>query len=189
MDSLEKIIKGCQQNKMKYQKMLYDKFADLMFAICLRYAKTKEEAEDIFQDGFVKVFKHIGNYSFTGSFEGWIRKIFLNTAISHFRANSKNYFHAEYESMENYLPPAVAFEELKYTEEELLSVINELPEGYRLVFNLYAVEGFKHKEIAKLLDIDVNTSKTQLFRARQFLKARLIALSKQKRIKVDDRKK
>lgn len=188
MDSLEKIIKGCQQNKMKYQKMLYDKFADLMFGICLRYAKTKEEAEDIFQEGFIKVFKHIGNYSFTGSFEGWIRKIFLNTAISNFRTNSKNYFHAEYESTENHLPP-VTYEELKYTEEELLSVINELPEGYRLVFNLYAVEGFKHKEIAKMLGIGENASKTQLFRARQLLQARLMTLSKQKIIKADDREK
>ncbi len=186
MDSLEKIIKGCQQNKMKYQKMLYDKFADLMFGICMRYANTKEEAEDVFQDGFVKVFKYIGDYSFTGSFEGWIRKIFVNTAISHFRVNSKKYFQVEYENIEKYLP-SVSFEEIKYTEEELLSIINELPESYRLVFNLYAVEGFKHKEIAQLFGIDENTSKTHLFRARQLLQSRLITLNKQKRIKVDDR--
>ncbi len=186
MDSLEKIIKGCQQNKMRHQKMLYDRFADLMFGICLRYAKTKEEAEDVFQDGFVKVFKYIGKYSFTGSFEGWIRKIFLNTAISNFRRNARNYFHAEFESTENNLPHR-AFEELRYTEEELLSVINELPEGYRLVFNLYAVEGFKHKEIAELLDIDENTSKTQLFRARRFLQEQLIKLSEQKIVKTNER--
>jgi len=185
MDSLEKIIKGCQQNKMKYQKMLYDRFADLMFGICLRYAKTKEEAEDVFQDGFVKVFKYIEKYSFTGSFEGWIRKIFLNTAISNFRQNTKNYFHAEYETVENNLSHR-AFEELQYTEEELLSVINELPDGYRLVFNLYAVEGFRHKEIAELLNIDENTSKTQLFRARKFLQERLTKLSEQKKVKANE---
>lgn len=185
MDSLEKIIKGCQQNKMKYQKMLYDKFADLMFGICLRYAKTKEEAEDVFQDGFVKVFKYIGNYSFTGSFEGWIRKIFLNTAISNFRVNAKNYYHAEFESTE-IKTISHAYEELRYTEKELLSVINELPEGYRLVFNLYAVDGYKHKEIAKLLNIEENTSKTQLFRARKFLQERLTKLSERKIVKTNE---
>ena len=188
MVSLEKIIKGCQQNRMKYQKMLYDMFADKMFGICIRYAKTREEAEDTFQEGFVRVFKHIDKYSFTGSFEGWMRKIFLNTAISNFRKNSKNYFRAEIDSVEYSTTPDT-FENLEFTEEELLALINELPEGYRIVFNLYAIEGYKHKEIAELLDIDENTSKTQLFRARNYLKQRLTELKKQKKILVNERKK
>ena len=182
MDSLEKIIKGCQQNKIKYQKMLYDRFADLMFGICLRYTKTKEEAEDVFQDGFIKVFKHIKKYSFTGSFEGWIRKIFLNTAISNFRQNAKNYFHVEFETTEINLPYKT-YQEIQYTEAELIAIINELPEGYRIVFNLHAIEGFKHKEIAEMLGIDENTSKTQLFRARRLLQERLGKLSNKKTIK------
>lgn len=184
MESLEDIIKGCQRNKIKYQKMLYDRFADTMFGICLRYAKTKEEAEDIFQEGFIKVFKYVDKYRHTGSFEGWVRKIFLNTAISNFRNNKHKYYHAQIEVTERNLP-LVEYEELSYTEEELLSVINELPDGYRLVFNLFVIEGYKHKEIAKMLDIDESTSKTQLFRARRLLQERLMMISKRKQIKAE----
>lgn len=180
MYSLEKIIKGCQQNRMKYQKMLYDLYADKMFGICIRYAKTREEAEDVFQDAFVKVFKYIESYSFTGSFDGWIRKIFMNTSISNYRKNSKTYYTAGEEVAELHHSKLQPFEEIQFTQEELLGVIRELPDGYRIVFNLYAVEGYKHKEIAEILDIDINTSKSQLYRAKKMLQEKLEKLSERK---------
>ncbi len=177
--TLKEIIEGCKKNKLKYQKMLYNLYKDKMFAICLRYAKTEEEAEDVFQDAFVKVFKNIEQFNNKGSFDGWIRRIFVNTAITNYRLNKKRYYSdelevADYKKQSSYWD----LEEIEFTMEELLNVIKELPLGYRTVFNLYAIEGYKHKEIAEMLDIDINTSKSQYSRAKKILQEKLKQLAK-----------
>jgi len=177
--TLEKIIYGCKRNQLKYQKKLYELYKDKMFAICLRYAKSKEEAEDVFQDAFVKVFKKIDQYSFQGSFDGWIRRIFINTAITNYNLNKKRYYKEEIE-VTDYEIKFFDISNEEFTMEELLKVIQELPEGYRTIFNLYAIEGYKHREIAEILGVDINTSKSQYSRAKKMLQEKLIKLSNMK---------
>ena len=178
MDStLDEIIKGCKQNKLKYQKKLYERYKDKMFAICVRYAKSIEEAEDVFQEAFVKVFKNIHQYNYKGSFDGWIRRIFVNTAITNYKVNKKRYYQEEID-VTDYERETFDVNESEFTMDELMKAISELPVGYRTVFNLYAVEGYKHKEIAEMLDIDINTSKSQYSRAKKILRERLSEMAK-----------
>ena len=175
--ALEEIINGCKHNKLKYQKKLYDLYKDKMFAICLRYAKSREEAEDVFQDAFVKVFKNINQFNFEGSFDGWIRRIFVNTAITNYKLNKKRYFKDEID-VTDWERESFELDEADFTMDELMKVINELPAGYRMVFNLYAIEGYKHREIAEILEIDINTSKSQYSRAKKILQEKLKKLAK-----------
>jgi RNA polymerase sigma-70 factor (ECF subfamily) len=178
MPNIEEIIKGCQQHKMKSQKLLYDMYSNKMFSICLRYTKSREEAEDVFQDAFLKVFKNIHQYNFTGSFEGWLRRIFVNTAISNYRQNINTYYHAELEKADYQYSQKNTIGDVEFTKEELQKVIDSLPAGYKLVFNMYAVEGYKHKEIADMLEIDISTSKSQYSRAKKVIREKLYELSK-----------
>jgi len=144
--------------------------------ICLRYAYTSFEAGDIFHDAFVKVFKYINSYKGQGSFEGWMRHIFVNTAINHFHKNKKHYYHddnSEYDHVPDLPEDALS----KLAVEELLKLINKLPEGYKMVFNLYVVEGYSHKEIADMLQVSEGTSKSQLSKAKALLKKYLIKKS------------
>jgi len=175
--ALEEIIEGCKRNSLKCQKKLYGLFKDKMFAICLRYAKSTEEAEDIFQDAFVKVFKNIHQYNYKGSFEGWIRRIFVNTAITNYTLNKKRYYKEEID-VTDYERDSFEMDEAEFTMEELMKAIQELPAGYRTVFNLYAIEGYKHREIAEMLEIDINTSKSQYSRAKKILQEKLTKLAK-----------
>lgn len=142
-----------------------------MMAICTRYAKTRFEAEDVFHEAFVKVFENIKNYQ-SGSFDGWMKRIFVNTAINNYRRNLKHYNHEEHleESGAGTEPEAILS---NITTQELLAVIAQLPEGYRLVFNMYVIEGYSHKEIGDLLGIAEGTSKSQLAKAKSFLKKSL----------------
>lgn len=142
-------------------------------AICLRYAYTSFEAEDIFHDAFVKVFQHIVNYKKQGSFEGWLRHIFVNTAINHYHKNRKHYHQAELDDapeQASYDVDALS----KLSGDELMALVSKLPEGYKLVFNLYVVEGYNHQEIAAMLNIAEGTSKSQLAKAKAYLQ-KLIA--------------
>lgn len=177
VDDLQ-IIEGCAKHNRKAQQMLYDKYSRLLLGICMRYAGDKAEAEDILQDSFLKIFFSIKDFSGTGSFAGWMRKVAVNTAITHYHKNLKHRYHIEIEEYVSVETGTSSFEESLFTSEELYIVLNELPAGYRMVFNLYAVEGYKHKEIAEMLGIDTNTSKSQYSRAKAALREKLEKLGR-----------
>lgn len=176
----QKIIELCAKHNRKAQQVLYDKYSRLLLGVCLRYASDKAEAEDILQDSFLKIFFSIGDYSGSGSFIGWLRKIAVNTAITHYHKNLKFRYHVEIEEYVSVETGVTSFEEDFYTSDELFRVLSELPTGYRMVFNLYAVEGYKHKEIAEMLEIDTNTSKSQYSRAKAVMRDKLERLAKLK---------
>jgi len=180
MMSDPQIIELCARHNPKAQQELYDKYSRLLLGVCLRYASDKAEAEDILQDSFLKIFFNIKDFSGTGSFVGWLRKIAVNTAITHYHRNLKYRYHVEIEEYVSVETGVTSFEEDFFTSDELYKVLNELPAGYRMVFNLYAVEGYKHKEIAEILGIDTNTSKSQYSRAKAVIREKLEMLGKLK---------
>ncbi|MCD6201883.1 MAG: RNA polymerase sigma factor [Bacteroidales bacterium] len=185
MQSDEDIIRRCIKKDRKAQKILYERYADIFLGICNRYTANIAEAEDILQEGFVKVFFHLQEFSGTGSFFNWMRRIMINTAITYYHKNLKYRYYDEIESMYD-SPHTDAPDKYDFTREELLMVIQSLPSGYRMIFNLYAIEGYKHKEIAEMLEIDVNTSKSQYSRAKKMIRRKLDAMS---RIAIRDNKK
>lgn len=171
----EKVIKGCQAGKREYQTQLYRRFAPKMLGVCLRYTPDRPSAEDILQEGFVKVFSSIDRYRGDGSFEGWIRRIMVNTALTWFKKQRKQGFTEDIDALEDKLPQEEdeqgeenGIESL--SPEDVMALIQRLPDGYRMVLNLYVFEGASHKEIAESLDISENTSKSQLSKARRFLR-------------------
>jgi len=180
MMSDPQIIELCARHDRKAQQELYDKYSRLLLGVCLRYASDKAEAEDILQDSFLKIFYNIQDYSGSGSFIGWLRKVTVNTAITHYHKNLKYRYSVEIEEYQSIETGVISFEEDFYTSDELYRVLNELPTGYRMVFNLYAVEGYKHKEIAEMLGIDTNTSKSQYSRAKAVIRDKLEKLGKMK---------
>jgi len=149
-----------------------------MYGLCLRYASDEDDAKDILQEGFIKVYSKIQQYGFKGSFEGWVRKIFVNTALMRFRSN--RIIHVEFD--EQLCKDQVISEELEssHGEEELLKLIDELTPKYKLVFNLYAIEGYSHQEISAMLNISEGTSKSNLSRARAILQGKLRVLQDEK---------
>ncbi|MEO1448973.1 MAG: sigma-70 family RNA polymerase sigma factor [Bacteroidota bacterium] len=150
------------------QQELYGLFAPSMMAVCYRYAKSKAEAEDILQESFIKVFKNLPRYKDNGSLEGWIRRIVVNTAIDMLRKEKYVHRHVEIQDYQMGTGESAALHDLSL--EELYAVIQRLPEGYRMVFNLYAIEGFSHAEVGKKLGITESTSRSQYTRARNLLK-------------------
>ena len=172
------IIDGCCKKDRKAQKELFDRYAAVLLGVCIRYSGRRDEAEDILQEGFVKIYYNIGDYSGKGSFINWMRKIMINTAITHYHRNLKHAYHKEIDEVQETDIEGMDFEEADFTREELLNIVQNLPDGYRMVFNLYAVEGFKHKEIAAMLDIDINTSKSQYSRARSLIRKKLHILGR-----------
>ncbi|MBI4944794.1 MAG: RNA polymerase sigma factor [Bacteroidetes bacterium] len=180
MFDIEQIIEGCARMDRKAQKKLYDKYASVLLGMCVRYANNRAEAEDVLQDGFVKIFFNIKQYNGTGSFEGWMKRIIINTAISNYRANLKHYYHMDVEDIKKTEIDETSIDTSEFSREELLKIISNLPEGFRVVFNLYAVEGYKHKEIAEMLGIDIGTSKSQYSRAKALIQKKLYELSKLK---------
>ena len=172
----EQIIFKCKQNDRKAQKMLYDKYASVMLGICMRYVKERAEAEDVMQDGFLKIFLKINQYSGKGSFEGWMKRVMVNTALSNYRKNLKHYNHLDVDEVNDLNLQDGTYTDAEYTKEELFNIIKELPDGYRVVFNLFAIEGYKHKEIGEMLKIDVATSKSQFSRARKLIQKKLLKL-------------
>jgi len=167
------LIEGCARHNRKAQQGLYDRYSGFLLGICLRYASDRAEAEDILQESFLKIFFNIGEYSGTGSFKGWLRKVAVNTAITHYHKTLKFRYHVDIEDYVAVEKGGLRFDDGMFTSEELYRVLNELPPGYRMVFNLYAVEGYKHKEIAEILGIDTNTSKSQYSRAKAVLREKL----------------
>lgn len=173
------IIEGCKSNNRKFQEKLYQTFSGKMFAVCLRYAHTHEDAEDIVQEGFVKVFKNISQFRNEGSFEGWIRRIFVHTAIEIYRKNAKMFPIVEltpFRDIQNVNSNAID----NMSANELMKMVQSLSAGYRTVFNLYAIEGFTHKEIGEMLGISEGTSKSQMSRARILLQNMIEDVSKKK---------
>ena len=153
------------------QELLYHRFSPKMYAVCLRYAGNSEDAQDILQDGFVKVFRNLDKYRAEGSFEGWVRRIFVNTAIEHYRRASNMYPITESQevSIEDRGWSAIDKLDIK----DLMQIIQELSPGYRTVFNLYVVEGYTHREIADMMGISEGTSKSQLARAKAILQSKI----------------
>ena len=175
--SEEDIIEGCFKRKHRAQKQLYKRYYNKMFGICLRYCTYRNEAEDIVLDGFFNIFSKIHLYQNKGPFEAWMRRIMINTAIDHYRKNLKFNGHTSLddlgyeENIKTNLPDHL-------TSDKILETVQQLPEGYRMVFNLYAIEGYAHKEIAEMLGVSENTSKTQLLKARKYLQKKLLELDK-----------
>ncbi|MBL7778674.1 MAG: RNA polymerase sigma factor [Chitinophagales bacterium] len=161
------IREGCLRGERKFQQLLYNMFSPKMFAVCLRYAPDYNTAQDLLQEGFVKVFRHIEKFRGDGSFEGWVRRIFVNTAIEHFRKQVNLYaiHDNDVKGFEYYHQGAL--ETLK--EQDIMNMIQKLSDGYRTVFNLYVIEGYSHKDIGEMLGISEGTSKSQLARARYLL--------------------
>ncbi len=163
-----KIINGCIKEKSKYQEALYKQFYAYGMSISLRYAHNRDEAVEIMNDSFIKVFKNIANYKTGQSFKGWFRRILVNTAIDHYRKNNKHYNHFDEDIIDEEIFDLSAVNSLELT--DLMELLNELPEQYRLTFNLFEIEGYSHEEIAKMLNIAVGTSRSNLARAKKILR-------------------
>lgn len=167
MNTESDLIEGCIQGNRKMQYELYERFSPKMYGVCLRYAANTEEAEDILQEGFIKVFKKISTYRGDGSFEGWIRRIFVNTAIEQFR--KKAYLQPITEKEENTIEGKYISVLDNLAEKDIIKLIQQLSPGYRTIFNMYVIEGYTHKQIADALNISEGTSKSQLSRAKLIL--------------------
>lgn len=174
---LIELIDRCKAQERRAQRDLYARFSPMLYSVALRYTNTRADAEDVLQDAWVKIYKHLNSFSRNHSFEGWIRRIVVNTAITHYRRNLKHAHHADINDVYATPRDLEAFKELDFTREELEKAIAQLPTGYGLVFKMYIIDGFKHKEIAEQLGIDVNTSKSQLSRARSYLQRVLAGMS------------
>ena len=181
----KQLVKLCAKRDRCAQKQLFDRYSGLLLGICRRYVAETSEAEDILQEGFLKIYLKIREYKGTGPLIAWMTRIIINTAITHYHKNRKHHFYSDIEEVNETDVEGFIFSDLDFTSDELLNVIGSLPKGYRMIFNLYAVEGFKHKEIAELLEIDVNTSKSQYSRARKLIRKKLENLSKTHKDKTD----
>lgn len=166
-----KLITAAGKGNRKAQHDLYEMFSPKMFSVCRQYIKQQEIAEDVMLKGFLKVFTYLHTYKAQGSFEGWIRRIMVNEAISQLRRDKKLEYSTESE-LENSIDH-VAYIETELEVEDIQKIIDSLPDGYKTVFVLYAVEGYKHSEIAEILQISESTSKSQLFKARKMLRSRV----------------
>ncbi|MDR1114869.1 MAG: sigma-70 family RNA polymerase sigma factor [Tannerella sp.] len=169
----KQLINGCIDGDRKAQRALYDKYSRKMMGVCLRYVKDMEDARDLMQEGFIKLFTHIRDYTGEGSIDGWVRKIFINCALERLRHR-------------DVLRDAGDINDMNYTEipdetfvsdissEELMEYVKSLPDGFRMVFNMYAIEGYSHKEIGEILNISESTSRSQYMRARKWLRKKIL---------------
>ena len=177
MISEQDLVKGCQKGKAKYQRLLYKLYAPKMLGVCMRYFRTRDEAQDALQDGFVKVFTKIKDFRGSGSLEGWIRRIMVNTSLNLHRDNLKRMYHLDVDD-EHVQIADHSFDYDHFNVEDIMRLVQQLPDGYRIVFNMYDIDGYSHKEIAEALNISVNTSKSQLLKARRHLRKELEKLHK-----------
>lgn len=171
----EQLIKGCRKGNRLAQKELYEKFSRKMMGVCLRYTNDRETARDLLQDGFIKVFTNIDSYSGTGSFEGWMRRIFVNCALENLRKSDVLKESTDLDNSTDLIEPDASVIE-HISAQELMSLIQELPPGFKAVFNLFAIEGYSHKEIGDMLHITESTSRSQYTRARQLLQKTIKSL-------------
>ena len=170
-DIVRQIIHGCLKKDKKSQEMLYRHFHDFAMRVCQRYSSSYEEAVEIMNDGFMKVFTKIKMYDHNLSFYGWMRRIMINTALNHFKKNKKHYYNYELEEAKNEI--SIQDAESKIAYEELLEMVQKLSPVYRAVFNLYIIDGYKHEEISRMLKITVGASKSNLSKARVNLRLML----------------
>lgn len=169
------LIKRCLNDDGNCQRMLFEQHAGKMMTICLRYSNDEMEAEDLLMEGFIKVFNYLHQYKFEGSFEGWIRRIVVNTALKKLQ-KKKIHFEEVKEENNTQTLDGGAYQHLG--EKEILELVRKLPEGYKIVFNLYAIEGYSHDEIADILGIQAGTSRSQLVKARKLLQQQMAVLHK-----------
>lgn len=173
MDPEQELVDKCLANDPYAQELLYRRYAAKMYGICLRYVRHREEASDILQEGFIRVFTNLKYYRGEGSFEGWVRRIIVNTAINYYKANTK--YSRDLSVDEVSINSNIDNDALsRLSTEELLKVVQALPDGFRMVFNLFVIEGYDHKEIGQMLGITENTSKSQLHRAKAALQKMLL---------------
>ncbi len=174
----DELIRGCIREDAACQREVFNRFAGRMLGVCNRYARNSADAEDILQDAFIKIFEKIHQFKFEGSFEGWIRRIMVNTALKKYslRRYEKEVSGYEIRDRDESMEEPSAYAHL--TQKELLGIINELPDGYRMVFNLYVIEGYQHDEIAEMLNIQAGTSRSQLVKARNMLQQRIMEIQK-----------
>jgi len=168
----DKLIKRCRKNDGKAQEAVYNRYSAQMLGVCIRYVKDADQAEDVMIGGFVKVFNKIDQFKNEGSFEGWIRRIMVNESLTYIRKNKSMYLEVDIEAADK--EPDYDALGSKLEADDLLAMIQSLPTGYKTVFNLYAIEGYSHKEIAEKLGVSENTSKSQLSRARALLQKQLV---------------
>lgn len=167
----QELIDGCRENKRTCQKALYDRYCQKMLVVCLRYSKSKAEAEDILQEGFIKVFHGLKNFRGESKLETWITRVMVNTALNFHR--KKLYLFPMFDVEELDLPEdEVSISDINFS--QLLEMIQTLPQGCQIVFNLFAIEGYNHKEIAQMLGVSEGTSKSQYSRARTLLQQKLL---------------
>lgn len=166
-NDLDHIITGCLKNDPGAQKELYELYSPVLYAICLRYMKRSDRAEDVLIESFYKIFTKINTYKQDGSFEGWMKRIVVNEALMELRKNNALNLSVELNPVHEKAVDENIISKLGY--EEILSLVDQLPDGYRTVFNLYVIEGYKHREIADILGISINTSKSQLILAKKRL--------------------
>lgn len=167
--SIEQLINDCKKNDIKAQEQLYRQYAPKLFSVCLKYSSNYTEAQDNLQDGFLVIFEKINQFSFKGSFDGWLKRIMVNTVLQKYR--SERFLNLVDEEIKDEIDEEIDEESVSI--EFLMKIIQELPERYRLVFNLYAIDGYSHQEIADMLKINIGTSKSNLSRARMILKDKI----------------
>ena len=168
----KQLLKGCKKGDQKAQAQLYNKYKGILFGVCLRYSKNREDAKDLLQEGFVNIFKDLYQYQPTSALGAWMRKVMVNTALQHIRKQKRLFPTVE---LSEYTDAIESEEQLfsRFREKALIQMIQKLPDGYRAVFNLYVIEGYSHKEIAEQLGIAEASSKSQLSRAKQVLRRML----------------
>lgn len=179
MVSEKDLVKGCQRGKAKYQRLLYERYAPKMLGVCMRYFHSKDEAQDALQDGFVKIYTKINSFRGQGSLEGWIRRIMVNTSLSLLRNNLKHLYHADVADEKVHIADS-SMDYDQFNVQDILKLIQGLPKGYRIIFNMYEIDGYSHKELAEELKISINTSKSQLLKARRYLRNELEKLHKER---------
>ncbi len=169
---IKQLIKRCKNKELKAQKALYELYSSKLFSLSLKYCKNYAEAQDVLQDAFISIYENIHQFKHKGSFEGWMKRITINTALGRYR--NQKVFALNHE--ENIVQPENDFVNQGISLQELLKCIQELPNRYRMVFNLYVLDGFSHKEIAKIMNISEGTSKSNLARGRQILKEKVSSI-------------
>lgn len=164
-NTLEALLEGCRTGNAKSQELLYRQFYGYAMSVCLRYTRTRDEAVEIVNDGFIKIFNNIEKIDLTKSFKNWLRRIMVNTALDYYRQNHKHYNHDDIHEAEYLISDSKdASSDLSY--QELLGLVQKLSPAYRTVFNLFVIDGYSHEEISNMLNISVGTSKSNLARAR-----------------------
>jgi RNA polymerase sigma factor (sigma-70 family) len=174
--NLNQLIKASIAGDSKAQERLFITYAGKMMTLCKRYAKTEVEAQDILQDGFIRVFTYLNTFESSGSFDAWIRRVFVNTALKHLSKKQQYFEDISEESFSKAFDEADAIS--KMSENEILMLLSELPDGYRTVFNMFVIEGYTHKEIGEFLNIEESTSRSQLVKARKMLQDKILELYK-----------